>query len=192
MEYIITPASRGIEPYAWWDGAFTEKQLDHLQNEAKKSGQEATVGIGRDAPINESIRRSELNWIPNSPETEGIFNTLGRVVSKLNAQWYGFDLVGFGERLQLTNYDERKEGMYGWHQDFGAEVSRKLSVVVQLTDPSEYEGGNLELMASNVIKIKKQRGLIVVFPSWTLHQVTPVVKGSRQSLVAWISGPDFK
>jgi len=40
--------------------------------------------------------------------------------------------------------------------------------------------------------IKKQRGLIVAFPAWTLHRVTPVVKGSRQSLVAWISGPAFK
>ena len=192
MEYVITPASRGIEPYAWWDGAFTEEQLNHLQNEAKKSGQEARVGIGGEGSINESVRRSELNWIANSPETEGIFNILGNVVSRLNAKCYGFDLVGFGEQLQLTNYDEGKEGMYGWHQDFGGEVSRKLSVVVQLTDPSEYEGGNLELMTGNVIKIKKQRGLIVVFPSWTLHQVTPVVKGSRQSLVSWISGPDFK
>jgi PKHD-type hydroxylase len=83
--------------------------------------------------------------------------------------------------------------MYGWHQDYGAKVSRKLSLTVQLTDPSEYEGGNLQIMTTGTpVNARKQRGLIVAFPSYVLHQVTPVTQGSRQSLVAWVSGPAFK
>jgi PKHD-type hydroxylase len=84
--------------------------------------------------------------------------------------------------------------MYKWHQDFGGSgASRKLSVVLQLSDPSEYEGGELQILTSGqAISIQKKRGLITVFPAWTLHQVTPVVKGTRQTLVTWISGPQFK
>ena len=84
--------------------------------------------------------------------------------------------------------------MYGWHVDGGGGgPSRKLSLVLQLTDPSQYEGGNLEIMtSSNPEQVRKQRGIIAAFPSYVMHQVTPVTKGSRQSLVAWISGPRFK
>jgi PKHD-type hydroxylase len=64
---------------------------------------------------------------------------------------------------------------------------------VQLADPSEYEGGNLQVMTSGQPQtVRKQRGLIAVFPSYVLHQVTPVTQGSRQSLVAWVSGPAFR
>jgi len=40
--------------------------------------------------------------------------------------------------------------------------------------------------------MQKKRGLITVFPAWTLHQVTPVTKGTRQTLVTWVCGPEFK
>ena len=84
---------------------------------------------------------------------------------KINAQYYRFDLTGFGEALQLTNYDQSENGMYGWHQDYGGSVSRKLSMAVQLTDPSEYEGGNLQVMTSaEPQNIRKQRGANCNFP----------------------------
>ena len=85
--------------------------------------------------------------------------------------------------------------MYGWHQDYGGKLSpsRKLSLVLQLADPSQYEGGNLQVMTGGEpTNVRKQRGLITVFPAYTLHQVTPVTQGTRQSLVAWISGPPFR
>ncbi len=70
---------------------------------------------------------------------------------------------------------------------------RKLSMVLQLSDPSEYEGGDLELFTSaNPIITKKQKGIIHAFPSYVMHRVTPVTKGVRKTLVVWIAGPRFK
>lgn len=186
-----------MEPFAWWDGAFSSEQLDWLQNKAKDVQQVAKVGGNGSGVHNPDVRRSGLNWMSSNDETQWVFSTLSHVVSSLNAQFFRFDLVGFGETIQLTNYDSSEHGMYGWHVDMGSSPHspcRKLSVVMQLSDPREYEGGDLELKPSGdeVVKIKKQRGLIVAFPSWTLHQVTPVTKGSRQSLVVWITGPAFK
>ena len=194
MQHLLTPHVRKIEPFAWWEGAFTDQELDWLQQKAKKATQEAQVGEVNGAEVNDNVRRSELNWLHKDPDCAWVFGKLAHVASSLNADYFGFELTGFGEALQLTNYHEARQGTYVWHQDFGASgVSRKLSMVLQLSDPSEYEGGELQILTrKEPTSMKKKRGLITVFPAWTLHQVTPVVKGTRQTLVAWISGPDFK
>lgn len=193
MQYVLTPHARQIEPHAWWEGAFTEQELNWLQNKAKESKQNASVGGQGGNGVNPDIRRSQVSWLSNTPETRWVFEKLGFIASRLNANHFGFDLTGFGESLQLTHYDQSENGMYGWHQDYNAGVSRKLSLVLQLSDPSEYEGGNLQLKTeSEPLTVKKQRGLVIAFPSYVLHQVTPVTQGNRQSLVAWVSGPQFK
>ena len=195
MQYMLTPYAESVEPFVWWEGAFNDKELDWLQERAIKADQRAQVGGNPDAEHLAKIRRSHISWIGCTDETRWVFDKLAHAASSLNSQFYRFDLTGFSEALQLTNYDQSENGMYGWHQDYGGKrsVSRKLSAVLQLTDPAQYEGGNLQVMTNGQpMNIRKQRGLIAVFPSYTLHQVTPVTQGSRQSLVAWLSGPAFR
>ena len=194
MQHLLTPYSRKREPFAWWDGAFTEEQLNWLQHKAKEATEQAQVTGKNKGEVNDSIRRSELNWINKDPECAWVFEILSNVVSSINAEYFGFDLTGFAESIQLTNYHESRQGTYKWHQDFGASgSSRKLSLVLQLSDPEDYEGGELQILTTGQANsMQKKRGLITVFPAWTLHQVTPVIKGNRQTLVAWISGPEFK
>lgn len=193
MQYLLTPHAPKIEPWAWWEGAFSEQELNWLQNQAKLARSNAQVGDGSRDVVNPNVRRSQISWLNNTTDTRWVFEKLADVASQMNAQHFRFDLTGFGEPLQLTNYDQSENGMYGWHQDYGGGISRKLSMVVQLTDPSQYEGGNLQVITSGEPQnIRKQRGLIAVFPSYIVHQVTPVTQGNRQSLVAWISGPAFR
>lgn len=193
MQHLITPYSRGIEPYVWQDDLFSSEELDRLQAMAKGADVNAQVGTAGGGAVVKEIRRSQVSWLSKSQDAAWVFEKLAHAGAHLNARFYGFDLTGFGEALQMTNYNSSEHGMYGWHQDFNSQVSRKLTLVVQLSDPSEYEGGNLELLTSgNPMRVRKQRGFLAAFPAWTLHQVTPVSQGTRQSLVAWISGPDFK
>lgn len=195
MQHVLTPYAMPIEPFVWWEGAFTDQELDWLQERAIQAEQQAQVGGGPQGDDLARIRRSKVSWLNKSQDTAWVFEKLADVVSSLNAQFYRFDLTGFGEPMQLTHYDQSEHGMYGWHQDYGGRISpsRKLSVVVQLTDPAQYEGGNLQVMTgSEPQTVRKQRGLVTVFPAYTLHQVTPVTQGTRQSLVAWISGPAFR
>lgn len=194
MQYLLTPYAKRTEPFAWWEGAFSEEELNWLQQKAKAADQNAVVGIGSGmGGVNPNVRRSQVSWLENNPNTKWVFEKLAHVASQLNADHFRFELTGFGEKLQLTNYDQSENGMYGWHQDYGGGISRKLSLTLQLTDPSEYEGGNLQIMTSGTpVNVRKQRGVIAAFPSYVLHQVTPVTQGSRQSLVAWVSGPAFK
>lgn len=192
MNYVITPYGNIVEPFVWWENAFTEQELNWLQEQAIKADQRAQVSGGDDL---DKVRRSKVSWLEINQETAWVFNRLAHIASSLNAQYYRFDLTGFGEALQLTNYDQSEQGMYRWHVDYGGKIapSRKLSLVLQLTDPSQYEGGNLQILTGGEPRtVRKQRGLVAAFPSYTLHQVTPVTSGSRQSLVAWITGPSFK
>ena len=195
MQHVLTPYAVPVEPFAWWEGAFTDQELDWLQDKAIRADQQAKVGGSHQGEELSRIRRSKISWMDKSQESAWVFEKLSDVVSSLNAQYFRLDLTGFGEAMQLTNYDQSEHGMYGWHQDYGGRIapSRKLSIVLQLTDPARYEGGNLQVLTSGEPQtIRKQRGLIAAFPSYTLHQVTPVTQGSRQSLVAWITGPAFK
>ena len=194
MQHLLTPYSKIIEPFAWWEGAFTEEQLDWLQQKAKCASVNAEVSKEKTSELDAEVRRSEVSWLIKDLDTSWVFEVLSTVVLKLNADHFGFDLTGFGEPLQLANYREEVQGNYRWHRDFGSGgPSRKLSVVLQLSDSNDYEGGQLQLLTKkDPINIPKKRGLITVFPTWTLHQVTPVVRGTRQSLVTWISGPPFK
>lgn len=199
MQHLFSPKARKIEDWAWWEGAFSKEELDFLQEKAKQAKTVATIGgqlsnstMATMSQVSVDTRRSYVDWLEKTNETAWVFDRLEEIVQKLNLEHFGFDLTGFGEPIQLTNYVENDNGMYSWHQDYNALVSRKLSLVLQLSEPSSYDGGNLQLMCNGIINIKKQRGFIVCFPSYIPHQVTPVEKGNRQSLVVWISGPKFK
>lgn len=196
MQHLLTPYAVPLEPFAWWEKAFTNEQLNWLQQQAKQATQQAFVSNGQGGSVDSDIRRSQVSWLYKSTDNAWVYNILADVASSLNAQYFGFDLTGFGEALQLTHYDGTDNGMYGWHQDYGGDkvgVSRKLSLVVQLSDPNEYEGGNLQIMSSaHPTTVRKERGFVTAFPAYMLHQVTPVTQGTRQSLVAWVSGPPFR
>ena len=196
MQHLLIPHAKAIPSWAWWDNAFTEQELNWLQQQAKEAKQDATIGGSGAGGVDANIRRSQVSWLQNNTDTKWVFEKLAHVTSHLNAEHFRFDLTGFGEALQLTNYNQSENGMYGWHLDYanqGIRVSRKLSLVLQLSDPADYEGGNLQVMTTGQPEnIRKQRGLIAAFPSYVLHQVTPVTQGNRQSLVAWVSGPAFK
>ena len=84
-----------------------------------------------------------------------------------------------------------------WVNDFvneNIEMVRKLSFAMQLSDPDDYEGGNVQLLdeAGNSYIVPRKRGTIVLFDSRTQHRVLKVTKGTRKSIVGWTVGPRWK
>jgi PKHD-type hydroxylase len=152
---------------------------------------EAVVGANKQ-PVTE-IRESSINWIFPQEDTEWIYYRMTNLVKHLNDNYFKFNLFGFIEGFQFTKY-EAPSGHYGMHIDkmFGKTI-RKLSITVQLSDPADYEGGNLQLIFGKEPDVMdKRQGMALAFPSYALHEVTPVTKGTRYSLVAWVTGESFK
>jgi len=139
------------------------------------------------------VRDSETVFIHPAENTFWIFERLSAMVEQINAEHFGFNLYGFGEGLQLTKY-EAPTGHYDFHVDRAdGGVIRKLSIVVSLSTKTDYEGGEF------VIKLSKDenyfvghQGSALVIPSYILHKVNPITKGTRYSLVGWVTGEQFR
>jgi PKHD-type hydroxylase len=112
-------------------------------------------------------------------------------ISKCNQEFYKFQITEISEEIQYTVYNSDDEGYYDWHLDMTLNKRRKLSLICQLSDPSEYEGGELQIHTGNITTLEKEKGTVFLFPSYILHRVTPVTKGTRRSIVLWIEGPAF-
>lgn len=199
--YFFAPSpdiSTQEQSFTFWENGFSDSQInDIIRIGESLRPRNATVGGGKAEDISE-IRKSKTSWIAFNNETSWLYDSAAHIARQLNGQFYNFDLSGFVEDFQYTVYDNIGDH-YSWHMDKGsgegiAGISpRKLSLVLQLSDPSEYEGGDLELyISSTPTKLKKQKGLLYAFPSWIMHRVAPVTSGIRRSLVIWISGPKFK
>lgn len=150
----------------------------------------------------QQLRDATVAWIAPGPESDWIFSKLAALTERVNRR-YGFELTGFDEDLQFTSYD-RPGAFYTWHQDgLDATVAhRKLSLVVQLSDPDDYDGAELEFfgvsadldgdeLAAAHAECAAQ-GSVVVFPSFEYHRVLPLRSGLRRSLVSWVSGPRLR
>jgi PKHD-type hydroxylase len=178
-----------VERWAYWDSAFSDDECDSIIEYAKsfKLIPGNTVGDANE------IRKSSIVFLHPDLESEWLYRRLTDMVTNLNDRFFKFDLHGFNEGLQFTEY-VAPHGNYGCHIDkVHGKVVRKLSIVLQLTNPDTYEGGDFELMdTAYPEKLSRKRGTLLIFPSYSLHKVTPVTKGVRNSLVGWVAGPPFK
>jgi PKHD-type hydroxylase len=138
------------------------------------------------------IRKSRVAFL-SKIDFGYMYDMLFRMIQTCNDQVYKFHLSGLNEQIQFTEYEESYQGHYSWHVDLGSEAcTRKLSVVVQLSDPSEYEGCELQYRVGDQdIVVPKEKGTVIIFPSFLLHRVTPITKGTRRSLALWVNGPSF-
>jgi PKHD-type hydroxylase len=118
------------------------------------------------------------------------------MITEANDELWKFDIHDVLENIQYTEYHATDDGHYDWHQDIGPGNAslRKISLTVQLTEDSAYEGGDLEIWngGSNSDKTPRGSGVVIIFPSYMMHRVTPVTSGIRRSLVLWVGGQHFK
>jgi len=206
--------------YYYFQSALTPRFCDELikygttQQEqlALTGGQTTKIQEGKDLKEEDIIdlkkkRDSNIVWLND----RWIYKEIQPFIHQANklAGW-NFDW-DFSESCQFTKY--KLNQFYDWHCDswdstyankdnkdtFGK--IRKLSVTCSLSDPKDYEGGELEFDFRNMDPDKPNvrkcaeiaaRGSIVVFPSHVWHRVKPVTKGTRYSLVIWNLGYPFR
>lgn len=194
--YIFKPMPSngyGDHPFTTWNDSVSQEEIEQVFKLADSAGA-ITAEVGGNV-VEKEYRTSKVSWLRYGQDTEWLFDRVAHIVGSLNSQFYGFDLHGLCEDLQFTEYYASENGHYDWHQDSGPNTvaPRKMSIVIQLSDPADYEGGDLQILASRApASVDKKLGLAAVFPSFMLHRVTPVTKGIRRSLVAWIAGPKFR
>jgi len=180
-----------LEAWAYYHPAFTPEECKKIIDMGNKKG--LIKGQIKKGNLDTKYRKSNISWLYPSVDLEWAFRKITDIVMSLNKDYFKFDLYGFIEGFQFTHY-QAPSGNYKKHVDRGKDMYvRKLSLSVQLSDPSSYEGGDFVLYdGEEPIVLPKEQGKLITFPSYTLHEVKPVTKGERYSLVAWITGPQFK
>lgn len=186
------PLKHNFAEFIYYQGMFLPHEIDQILKMWDED-QIIKATISGDEVYNDELRKSKVMFIDHQPDTEWIYRKLKSLAIGCNQERYWFDLLGFHQELQLTRYSEGD--FFEWHLDFGAgEISdRKLSLTVQLSEPDEYEGGDLQFMINQkIVNAPREKGTIIIFPSFIIHRVTPITKGTRQSIVGWVSGPPFR
>ena len=190
---LENPATAALGPYVALNNAFTPAEVDQIValGDALVLNPAA---IGREGVQNRNIRVTRTATFWRKPETEPVYRKMEMLAQRINEEVYRFDLTGFSEDFQYTVYEGHEGGHYDWHVDQGLlQVNRKLSFSLQLSDENAYQGCDLELFTSTEIqKAPRRRGTLIAFPAYALHRVTPVLSGTRKSLVIWTQGPRFR
>jgi len=206
--------------YYYYEAALPQKFCDDVINTGKQ--QQAQMAVTGSSEGRKDLTAKEINNIQEKRKSEvvwlndqWIYNTIHPFIHDANekAGWnFEWD---FSESCQFTKYGLGQ--YYGWHCDSWEEPYnapdnpntngkiRKLSVTISLNDPSEYEGGNLQFDFRNQVDWERHknasintctqirpRGSIIIFPSFVWHRVSPVVKGTRYSLVLWNLGQPWR
>ena len=180
--------------YYYFTNVFTEQELEQIIEVGESQPKIKATTVGEDISLEVSdYRVSDIAWLSNNPKTSWVYDRIADLAIKANSEMWNFDIWDFQDDLQYTSY-YGNGGHYDWHADLGVGISnRKLSVVLQLSNPDEYEGGELQMnTGGSILNVPKEKGLICFFPSFVLHRVTPLSSGLRRSLVTWLCGANLR
>lgn len=172
-------------------GALPKSECESIIHDMKKT--DAIDGSVFNS--SKEYRKSKIRWVSGQASLEQF---LLREINLINAEFFNVDIQQAMAEIQFSEYDSEYGGKYDWHHDIDwhnpNNFDRKLSVVVQLSDPDTYKGGDFEFSESqspNKDELRMQ-GSILVFPSYLVHRVTEITEGVRYSLVSWIKGPRWR
>ena len=186
--------TRDLVLFSCAEKVFSDQELWLINNTANKSDKnisQAKVAIenSKSYDIEEEYRKTDIVWLLQDDSTNWLYERLYNAVIALNKQYFNFEI----DQLENLQYCIYREGHhFKKHIDTISIPNlgqRKLTFILQLSDETEYEGGELRLHVSdNPIVISKKKGTIAIFPSFIPHDVTPVTKGERKVLVSWVLG----
>lgn len=190
---VLQPAT----PHYWafYPNYFSNDECDRIiQAGLEIEALQSTIG-STSFVTNTSIRQGLVGFFnPTNSDTKWLFDRMQQLTLDMNRQFWNFDIT-YLECIQFSRY-ETPGDFYTHHMDmsYGQAEHRKISISVQLSDAGDYQGSDLKLfrVGKEMDTAPRERGTVILFPSYHVHEVTPLISGTRYSLVSWIVGPPLK
>jgi predicted 2-oxoglutarate/Fe(II)-dependent dioxygenase YbiX len=187
---MATEPDKNLPPFqivATAKNFLSDAEMDRLIAEHEPLLTEGMLGAGESVP---HVRRSQVAFLGLEDKHRWLYGRIWEAAEEINRLGFGVDISAVEGNIQLARYASGDLGFYDWHTDFaGYRPLRKISISIQLSRPEDYDGGDLELHFNNRPQsLEKARGALLAFPSFVLHRVAPVTRGTRFSLVAWVLG----
>ena len=184
---------------------FTKEECNRII-EMGRTWEQVDAEIQTKNPKAESVKNDDYRnckmYGPPVNETKDwlwIGEKISAAIYNFNAkEGWKFNLIGMAERPMLMEYEQGGPdffgGKYDWHIDLGPSKlasTRKLGFTLFLND--DYEGGEFQIKSGreNYIPPEQETGNLLFFPTYLLHRVTLVTKGTRSVIVGWVHGNSF-
>ena len=178
--------------------ALTGDECDTIFSYAKNF--ETPLISGENPVPNETYYNAKIGTVYLHDDTIWVYEKLTSIAREHNNNIWQLDVLGTYEAIDVIEYSAPTGGM-GWHIDLSTggnnTANRKVNILIQLSDPEEYEGGELQAFIPHgvempIVTFPNAKGNMIVFPPWVPHRVLPVTKGVRRSLVTYLHGPSLR
>jgi len=173
-------------------GVFSPAMCERLIAIAESTGFSRSLVYGEDfGPSDDPELRSSDSAGISAVEHREYYAVVANLIQKYNAANCRFAISGL-DVLQVIRY--RPGERFKRHTDIIGEhgvLNRKISLILQLSDPASYEGGELIFAEKENVPVSRAQGGGCIFPAWVPHEVLPVTSGVRYSLVTWAVGDYF-
>jgi hypothetical protein len=170
----------------------TPTQCMMLRQDAQVIGMKRAPVLAKDG-VTRTVSRTRTCtscWIPFAPHYKWLYSIINELTMAINAEHYRFDVTGV-QQLQILRYSPLQR--FSWHWDTFTGSDRKLTAVVNLSAPTEYLGGGLQVKADiDNVRFIREQGAGCWFPSYVEHRARAPIWGTRWVLVAWFTGPAWR
>lgn len=194
-------AYNDVEGWNWSQtvGFLNQKECQSIIDWSQTQTMEFAKTVGEtDGEATKEIRVAQGVTLPDT-DFGWVYDRLAREIQLINNMNYHYDIVGMLEPIYMLKYMEFEPGLFGkydWHRDTSGVVlrQRKISSIVQLSDPKDYSGCMLEFVDGlEAVPVEENsQGALITFSSIKQHRITQLTSGIRYSLVCWVSGPPFR
>jgi PKHD-type hydroxylase len=184
----VTP-SHELHRFVSIPAVFTPAECDAIISlaQAEQSSKGEVLSTTKGSALS-MVRRCDVTWLPLNPSTKWVYERLWQATTAQNTKTWGFQLDVL-KSLQYLHYGALN--WYARHVDCGSPpvATRKLTVSLQLSDPTHFVGGKLRIWGEQPERhASDAQGSITIFPSYLWHQANPVWWGHRRALIAWFEG----
>lgn len=205
MYFPLTPYNAFTPTSNWnmfqsYNNVFTDKEIEDLETFVHSNYEfsKGKTGATEDGTATDSYRTNnrDIAYMSPSPDTKWLYDRLFPLALDANHKSFHFDIDIVTDPIHYVIYPE-DGGHLDWHMDVGVYGTnkRKLAMTVQLSDPNEYTGGEFEIWMGGkdgFIELPRQKGEVIIFPTFCMHRVKPITSGRRKCLVFWTGGRPFR
>ena len=210
--FSTEPRNCAFDDFYYFKNYFNDEKIEAIHRMIDKGGykfEKGGTGYREGNAVSKNwTNNRDIAYVPADANSWWLYNELEKLVEEANTVMFQFDIQYVTDPLHYVIYPEpnkpgktgelREEGGFlDWHMDIGrgGVNRRKLALTVQLSDPDDYEGGVFQCWfggSNRFINLPREKGDVLIMPTFIMHNVTPITKGERRALVFWTGGEPFR
>jgi len=185
--------------FYYFKNVFNDRMIRELEqmvhaNYKFSKGRTGVKELGTDTDSYKTNNR-DIAYLEPAPHTKWLYDILFPLVLEANQKVFHFDIDVVTDPIHYVIYPT-DGGHLDWHMDVGAHGvnKRKIATTIQLSDPSEYDGGEFEIWfgGQESVVVPREKGDVICFPAFCMHRVRPITRGERKCMVFWTGGRPFR